>query len=250
MSDVSNSAPRGKRTLVEEGTEFEGTLSSRCPIDVMGKVKGDVSGPSIHISASGVLDGTVKVSELRSEGELAGLVDADKVQLSGRVRDKTVIRASALEVKLEREDGKMEIVFGECQLEVGAQPDKEAAIAAALGRDRTTASAPVLSVAAPAPSPPAPSAPTPTPTPASTPTPPAAAASAIAPTTAPRSDEATVETKGLPPDEAWNLPPPSNAAAAPSESPAGDAEGDRSGPGPGQGRRDRRRRGTLPPPPQ
>jgi cytoskeletal protein CcmA (bactofilin family) len=240
MSDVSNKGPaREKRTLVEEGTEFEGTLSSRCPIDVMGRVKGDVSGPSIHISATGVLDGTVKVSELRSEGELAGRVDADRVQLSGRVRDKTVIRASALEVKLERDEGKMEMVFGECQLEVGAQPDKEAAIAAALGRDRETPRPPVLQAPAAKPVETAPA----------TATPPVAAPSVDAGAGRERADEATIETKSLPPDEAWNLPAPTTNVSAPptAENAAGEG-GDERG-GTGQGRRDRRRRGTLPPPP-
>jgi hypothetical protein len=71
MSD-KNGLPGGKHTLVEEGTEFKGTLSSKCPIVVMGKVEGDVTGPIIQVTASGVVAGNVKVKELRSEGELAG----------------------------------------------------------------------------------------------------------------------------------------------------------------------------------
>jgi cytoskeletal protein CcmA (bactofilin family) len=243
MSDVKNPMPpREKRTLVEEGTEFQGTLSSRCPIDVMGRVKGDVTGPSIHISSTGVLDGTVKVSELHSEGELAGVVDADRVQLSGRVRDNTVIRASAIEVKLDRNDGKMEMVFGDCQLEIGAQPDKEAAIAAALGGNRV--------------------APTRTPPEQPASTVPALATEAVpiaedpvvAAPTAPRidagssrGDEATSETKSLPPEEAWNLTTAGGASATAPETAATEADGDRSTGS--AGKRERRRRGTLPPPP-
>ena len=35
----------GKRTLVEEGTQFKGTLSSSCPIVVKGRIDGDISAP-------------------------------------------------------------------------------------------------------------------------------------------------------------------------------------------------------------
>src|SRR5258706_5767002 len=131
MSDKSG-LPTGKHTLVEEGTEFKGTMSSSCPIVVMGKVEGDIAGPVIHITPSGVVAGVVKVKELRSDGELAGEVEADTVQISGRVRDRTMIRARSLEVSLSTTKGGMQVVFGECELAVGDEPNKEAAVAAAL----------------------------------------------------------------------------------------------------------------------
>jgi len=131
MSD-KNGLPTGKHTLVEEGTEFKGTMSSSCPIVVMGKVEGDVAGPVIHVTPSGVVSGVVKVKQLRSDGELAGEVEADTVEISGRVRDRTVIRARSLEVSLSVQKGGMQVVFGECELAVGDEPNKEAAIAAAL----------------------------------------------------------------------------------------------------------------------
>jgi cytoskeletal protein CcmA (bactofilin family) len=118
-----------KRTLIEDGTELKGTLTSTCPIVVMGRVEGDLTGPSVEVTESGVLSGKAKVTELHSRGELAGEFDADMVQLSGRVRDKTRIRAQSLEVRLTREDGRMEMVFGGCELAVGDAPDKARAIA-------------------------------------------------------------------------------------------------------------------------
>jgi cytoskeletal protein CcmA (bactofilin family) len=132
MSDKSG-LPTGKHTLVEEGTEFKGTMSSSCPIVVMGKVEGDITGPVIHITPSGVVSGVVKVKQLRSDGEIAGEVEADTVEISGRVRDRTVIRARSLEVSLSVTKGGMQVVFGECELAVGDEPNKEAAISAALG---------------------------------------------------------------------------------------------------------------------
>jgi cytoskeletal protein CcmA (bactofilin family) len=127
-----NGLPTGKHTLVEEGTEFKGTMSSSCPIVVMGKVEGDIAGPVIHVTPSGVVSGVVKVKQLRSDGELAGEVEADTVEISGRVRDRTMIRARSLEVSLSVQKGGMQVVFGECELAVGDEPNKEAAIATAL----------------------------------------------------------------------------------------------------------------------
>jgi cytoskeletal protein CcmA (bactofilin family) len=107
-------------------------MSSSCPIVVMGKVEGDVAGPVIHITPSGVVAGVVKVKDLHSAGELAGEVEAETVQISGRVRDRTVIRARSLEVSLSVSKGGMQVVFGECELAIGDEPNKEAAVAAAL----------------------------------------------------------------------------------------------------------------------
>jgi cytoskeletal protein CcmA (bactofilin family) len=151
MSD-KNGLPTGKHTLVEEGTEFKGTMSSNCPIVVMGKVEGDITGPVIHITPSGVVAGVVKVKDLHSAGELAGEVEADTVQISGKVRDRTVIRARSLDVSLNTTKGGMQVVFGECELAVGDEPNKEAAVAAALAAPAETAkAAPATGKQAPAP---------------------------------------------------------------------------------------------------
>jgi cytoskeletal protein CcmA (bactofilin family) len=116
----------GRKTLVEEGTQFKGSLTSDCPIEVKGRVEGDLTAPALFVSTIGAVHGKVKVGEMKSQGELAGEFDADVVQLSGTVKDNTVIRARSLEVKLAPASGKMQVIFGECELEVGAdQPAKE-----------------------------------------------------------------------------------------------------------------------------
>ena len=132
MTDGNGTGNRTKRTLVEEETSFKGTMTSKCPVVVMGDLDGEIDAPSMHISATGSVAGTVKVRQLSSEGTLAGTVEADSVLLSGSVKDNTVIRANTLEVKLKRTDGKMEVVFSECELEIGDEPNKEAAVEAAL----------------------------------------------------------------------------------------------------------------------
>jgi len=133
-----------KKTLIEDGTELKGTLTSTCPIVVMGRVDGEMTGPSVEVTESGMLCGKAKVTELRSRGELAGEFDAQVVELSGRVRDKTVIRAQSMEVSLKRDGARIEVTFGDCELAVGDAPDKAKAIAGAMatGHGRAAAAAP------------------------------------------------------------------------------------------------------------
>jgi cytoskeletal protein CcmA (bactofilin family) len=120
MTDQRSSAG-GKKTLVEEGTQFKGALSSNCPVEVKGRVEGEVTAPALSVSETGAVHGKIKVGELNSQGELAGEFDADVVQLSGMIKDSTIIRAKSLEVKLAAPSGKMQVTFGECQLEVGSE---------------------------------------------------------------------------------------------------------------------------------
>jgi cytoskeletal protein CcmA (bactofilin family) len=128
MDNLKSGDAGGKKTLVEEGTHFKGSLTSSCPVVVRGRVEGDVAAPSLHVSATGAVHGKVKVGEMQSQGELSGEFDADVVQLSGVVKDNTIVRAKSLEVKLTPVNGKMQVVFGECSLDVGELPTKEAAI--------------------------------------------------------------------------------------------------------------------------
>ena len=132
MNDLKNAGAIGaatteKRTLVEEGTTFKGSLTSTCPILVKGTINGDLEAPSLTVAATGSVSGKVKAGELKSEGELSGEFDVDKVVLSGSVKDNTVIRAKALEVKLAVTGSKMQVVFGEVQLDIGEQPTREKA---------------------------------------------------------------------------------------------------------------------------
>jgi len=142
-----------KKTLIEDGTELKGTLTSTCPIVVMGRVDGELTGPSVEVTESGILCGKAKVTELRSRGELAGEFDAQVVELSGKVRDKTLIRAQSLEVSLKRNDGRIEMVFGDCELAVGDAPDKAKAVASAMsnghGQGKSAAAAAARDDAAP-----------------------------------------------------------------------------------------------------
>ncbi|MBN2196349.1 MAG: polymer-forming cytoskeletal protein [Polyangiaceae bacterium] len=118
MSDAKATGGQ-KQTLVEEGTEFKGAMVSSCPVVVRGRIEGEIATPSLTVSTTGAVQGRAKVGSLVSQGEVAGEIDAETVQLSGVVRDATVIRAKSLEVKLSTEEGKMQVVFGNTDLLVG-----------------------------------------------------------------------------------------------------------------------------------
>ena len=97
-------------------------MTSTCPVEIKGRVEGDVEAPALSISETGAVQGKAKVGEIQSKGELAGEIDADTVQLSGTVKDNTVIRAKTMEVKLTAPNDKMQVTFGNCVLAVGDEP--------------------------------------------------------------------------------------------------------------------------------
>ncbi|MEY4550467.1 MAG: hypothetical protein RL685_6662 [Pseudomonadota bacterium] len=112
-----------KQTLVEEGTEFKGTLKSSCPVVINGSIDGEVDAPEITVARAGTVAGSLRATKLRSQGTLSGKVEATDVYLSGVVRSNTSIKAKRLEVKLGSESAQIEVNFGECSLEVGeAEP--------------------------------------------------------------------------------------------------------------------------------
>src|SRR6266498_349265 len=97
MSTTGNGRPLGsKKTVLEQGSTFKGTLSASGPIVIMGTLEGEVTGPALEVTETGALSGKAKVNELRSHGELGGEFEADEVELAGRVRDGTIIRARSL----------------------------------------------------------------------------------------------------------------------------------------------------------
>src|SRR5688572_30776818 len=114
-----------KHTLIEQGTEFKGTMKSSCPVVVNGRIEGDLTAPELDVTVSGTVQGNIKADRLSSRGVLSGNVDAGDLFLSGSIGSKTVIKAKNLEVKLAPEQGRMELTIGECTLDVGEEPTKE-----------------------------------------------------------------------------------------------------------------------------
>ena len=115
-------AEETKRTIIENGTEIDGAIKSQRPIVLSGSVKGQVTAPSLEVTKDGMVKGTVKVSMFSCKGEVGGEVDAETVELSGRVCDATVIRSRTLDVKLAQGESAVEVTFGNCELQVGDLP--------------------------------------------------------------------------------------------------------------------------------
>ena len=136
-----------KQTVIENGTEFDGSIRSDCAITLSGKVKGQVSAPTLTVTPSGSVKGQVKVARLKAQGEVAGEIEAEAVELSGRVSDQTVIRAKTLEVTLTQPQGGMQVTFGNCDLKVGdpkARMDEKAKAPADAARKDAPAAQPVM----------------------------------------------------------------------------------------------------------
>lgn len=111
MNDPKNPTAQ-KKTLVEEGTRFKGSLQSTCPILVQGSIEGDVEGPAVTVSATGTVSGKIATSSLKSDGKIAGDFDVETAQVAGTVEKNTVIRANSLDVKLSVQTGKVQLTFG------------------------------------------------------------------------------------------------------------------------------------------
>jgi cytoskeletal protein CcmA (bactofilin family) len=115
-----NETGETRETIIAEGTVMKGSIASECPITVSGKVEGDLAAPSLNITEEGSVHGQVLVEKLYSRGEISGEIEAQEVKLSGKVRDKTSIKAKSLEVKLDAHDPeRLNVTFGEVTLVVG-----------------------------------------------------------------------------------------------------------------------------------
>ena len=112
MNDPKAQRATEKRTVIEEGTQFKGSLTSTCAILVQGSVKGDIEGPALTVSPTGSVSGVIVTQTLSSAGTLAGELDVDTAEISGRVEHNTVVRATSLDVKLAAPAGKLELTFG------------------------------------------------------------------------------------------------------------------------------------------
>lgn len=123
--DTTKPSTGERMTIVEEGTEFRGAITSSCGLLVHGRISGELTSPGLTITPTGIVSGKIRVGSLTSQGEIKGELEAEHARLSGKVSDDTVIVAKTLEVKLASE-GRMTVTFGETKLEVGDDPRAKA----------------------------------------------------------------------------------------------------------------------------
>lgn len=113
-SGPTATTPTTPTTLVEDGTKIKGSLSSTVAVVVHGTVEGDLESPAVTVSATGSVSGIVVTKTLQSVGKVAGDFDVDHATLAGAVAVGTVIRAEAMDFKLDAKDPtkKIELRFG------------------------------------------------------------------------------------------------------------------------------------------
>ena len=100
-------------TIVEEGTDFRGDFTSRCPVIVNGRLEGAVKAPAVTVTTSGALQGNVEAKAISCRGSVAGVLEADTIELSGSIAQNTVIRAQRLNLNIESTSGRIELAFGQ-----------------------------------------------------------------------------------------------------------------------------------------
>lgn len=115
-------SPPKPQTRIEAGTELSGVLKSSAGVIVQGTLEGEVHTPELRVTAVGAVQGHVHAQRFRSEGIVAGVIDADEVYISGVVCGHTRIRAHQLELKLSRSAGKFELNFGDSTEPTDATP--------------------------------------------------------------------------------------------------------------------------------
>ena len=99
-------------TIVQDGTDFRGDFTSKCPIIVNGRIQGDVKAPTVTITNSGVLQGKVEAKTIACRGSVSGVLEADAIELSGDIAQNTIVRAQRLRLNIESTSGRIELAFG------------------------------------------------------------------------------------------------------------------------------------------
>jgi cytoskeletal protein CcmA (bactofilin family) len=132
-----------KKTVIANGTRFEGAIKSDCDVTLGGKLAGEISAPSLKVERTGSVDGRVEVTQLESEGEVCGQIIADDVRLAGRVGNKTVILATTLEVKLNDKDQGLQVAFGDCELQVGEKATRGSSVLKKVAEEQEDRDSPV-----------------------------------------------------------------------------------------------------------
>ncbi|TGD44876.1 polymer-forming cytoskeletal protein [Pseudotabrizicola sediminis] len=99
-----------RRSIVAADLIIEGDIDSTGPVDVEGKVLGQVRAPDILIAPTGILEGTAVAHDLAVHGRISGAINARNVSLTNTavvladIGHETIAIESGAEVegKLER----------------------------------------------------------------------------------------------------------------------------------------------------
>jgi cytoskeletal protein CcmA (bactofilin family) len=89
MSDAATSAswPEPakagvRRSILASDLVVDGDVTSAGPVEVQGKVSGQVTAPEILVAPTGVIDGYAIANDLSVQGRITGAIDARNVSLA------------------------------------------------------------------------------------------------------------------------------------------------------------------------
>jgi cytoskeletal protein CcmA (bactofilin family) len=71
-----------RRSIFAADLTIDGDVTSTGPVEVHGRVSGQVTAPEIHIASTGMFDGSAIASDLSVQGRISGYVDARNVSLA------------------------------------------------------------------------------------------------------------------------------------------------------------------------
>jgi cytoskeletal protein CcmA (bactofilin family) len=90
-----------RRSILAADLTIEGDVTSTGPVEVQGKVSGQVTAPEILVASGGAIEGSAIANDLSVQGHISGSVDARNVVLT----DGAVVQADVIHERIAIEAG-------------------------------------------------------------------------------------------------------------------------------------------------
>jgi len=97
-----------RRSVLAEGLQLDGQVTSKGPVEISGRLVGSVSAPDVLITQSGALEGEVLALNLTVLGTVTGTISARSVSLAEGAKAEGDITYQQISIELNAEfDGKL-----------------------------------------------------------------------------------------------------------------------------------------------
>lgn len=90
-----------RRSILAPDLTIEGDVTSTGPVDVQGRVSGQVKSPDVLIAPTGAIEGSAIAHDLSVQGQISGAIDAQSVSLSATA----VVKADVTHERIAIESG-------------------------------------------------------------------------------------------------------------------------------------------------
>ena len=100
MFNINNSGSISytDNSWVSEDVRITGSISSSKPIMMLGRLDGNVEAKSIHVTATGVVNGDIKADDLKIDGTVIGTIIAAQVHVTASAEIKGKIRCNGITI--------------------------------------------------------------------------------------------------------------------------------------------------------